>query len=256
LEDRTTPASAAYVTALYSDLLHRSPQPAEVTQVSAQLDGGTPASAIVAGIVNSAEYQGHFVQSCYQLFLNRQPTSAEVSGWLPALQAGLSGPQCEATFLASSEFMQAHQGSSSWINALYEQVLGRPADPTGLAGDTQALQNGRSNLAVALDVVNSPEAHARVIGDAYRLLLGRSAAPAEVAGWQAVANQSQGPDLVLVSIASSPECAAHADGATGAAAPTAPGTGPFFSEPFCADPFQFSNPGGPLGGSGGGSGSG
>ena len=43
LEDRCLLSSAAYVTALYQDLLHRNPAPAEVANYVALLDGGTDA---------------------------------------------------------------------------------------------------------------------------------------------------------------------------------------------------------------------
>jgi hypothetical protein len=49
--------------------------------------------------------------------------------------------------------------------------------------------------------------------------------------------------LVLAGIASSPECINRAS-ATGTAAGGDSGTGPASSDPYCADPFQFTGPGG------------
>ena len=260
LEDRTTPSSTAYVNSLYTNLLHRTAQPAETAFWMAQLDSGTPAATVTAEFVHSSEYQRNFVLSCYQLFLNRQPSPGEVSGWVGAIANGLSDQQCEAEFLTSAEFFGAHPGgSSTWINAVFEQVLGRPAEPAGLAFWNQALQNGSTYFDVALGIVNSSEAHIRVINDAYHQLLGRSAESFGQAFWSDQVNQGRSPDFVLAGLASSTEYINHYSGngnvgATGTSGGA--GTGPFYDEPFCADPFQFFNFVSGLGGGGGGSGSG
>ena len=174
LEDRTTPSSSTYIASMYTNLLHRAPSAAEVAGWAAQLDSGMPALAITTAFVRGREYQDNFIRSCYQLFFSRQPSAAEVSGWAARLAMGASDPQIQGEMLTSSEFFQDHPGdSSTWINAVYEQMLGRSADPGGLASLNMHLQQGASFLVIAQATVSSPEATTRVITDAYHQLLGR-----------------------------------------------------------------------------------
>jgi hypothetical protein len=241
LEDRTTPSSTAYLTSLYANLLHRAPAQADLAFWMPLLDNGMPASTVTAQIVASLEYQENVIRSSYQLFLNHNPSSSTVWWWAAQILSGTSDPQAEAMILASPEFVGDHAGdTSTWLNAVYEQVLGRPADAAGLAFWNGALQGGAGSVDVALAIVNSAEANSRVVTDAYHLLLGRTADAAALAYWDAVASQPQGPDLVLAGVASSAEYLNRASaGATGSVAGS--GIGPFASEPYCADPYQFAN---------------
>jgi hypothetical protein len=252
LEERTVPSSTQYVNNLYTTLLHRTPQPAETAAWAAALDAGTLSPAAVArSFVGSPEYQSNFLHSCYQLFLNRQPSHAEVTGWLHAIRAGLGDQHVEALFLASPEFFQ-HQGSdlTNWVNAVYEHVLGRPAESAGLVSWRQALLNGRTLDDVALAILNSSEAHALEVNDAYHLLLGRSPDPGGLSGWVGALEQGMEPGQLMVALASSQECINRkAGGGAGGA-----GTGPFSDDPFTADAHQFGPTG--SGGSGGSAGSG
>jgi hypothetical protein len=245
LEDRLTPSSSSFLTSVYNSLLHRAPAASDFAYWVPKLDGGTPASAVTAAVVASPEYQGDFIRSCYQNFLNHDPSSSALSWWEgQTVCSGVTDPQAEAMILASPEFVQAHSGgTNAWINAVYQQVLGRPAGPADLAYWNGVLQNGVSNLNVALGIVKSPEANARCIRDAYQQLLGRDADAAGLTFWGGVANHPEGMALVLAGIASSPECINHAS-ATSATAGGDSGTGPVSSDPYCADPFQFTGPGG------------
>jgi hypothetical protein len=245
LEDRLTPSSTSVLSSVYNNLLHRAPAASDLAYWVPQLDSGTPASAVTAAVVASPEYQGDFIRSSYQQFLNHDPSSSALSWWEgQTVCSGVADPQAEAMILASPEFVQEHPGATNaWINAVYQQALGRPAGPADLTYWNGVLQNGASNLNVALSIVKSPEANARCIRDAYQQLLGRDADAAALTFWGRVANNPEGMALVLAGIASSPECVNHAS-ATSAAAGGNSGTGPVSSDPYCADPYQFTGPGG------------
>jgi hypothetical protein len=243
LEDRLTPSSTSFLTSVYNSLLHRAPAATDLAYWVPQLDGGKPAGAVTAAVVASPEYQGDFIRSCYQQFLNHNPSSSDLSWWEgQTVCSRVTDPQAAAMILASPEFMQAHAGgTNAWLNAVYQQVLGRPAGPADLAYWNGVMQNGASNLNVALAIVKSPEANARCIRDAYQQLLGHNADAAGLNFWGGVANNPEGMALVLAGIASSPECVNHA---SSSAASVSSGTGPVSSDPYCADPFQFTGPGG------------
>src|SRR5258708_37139930 len=86
LEARCLPSSAAYVTALYSDLLHRTPAAAEVAGWVSTLNAGVSPSDVALAFTLSPEYLTNLIQADYKFFLGRQPAPTEVAGWLPQLQ--------------------------------------------------------------------------------------------------------------------------------------------------------------------------
>ena len=206
LEDRCVLSTAAYVSALYVDLLHRAAAPSEIAPWVAAIDNGASPSAVATALTTSPEYLGDVVQATYRLYLNRTAAPSEALGWVTGLQGGLSETQLQASILASPEFFAGHGGSPlPWLNAVYESVLGRSGAPSELAGWNQALQGGASLQTVALAILTSPEADARLVTAAYENLLGRPPDPAGLATWVSQLQHGMTPSQLLAAIASSSE---------------------------------------------------
>jgi hypothetical protein len=206
LEERCVPSTAEYVAGLYSAILHRSPAPAEVSGWVDRLNAGATPLEVAQAFTTSSEYATNEIRADYNVFLGRQPAPAEVAGWLQPLQAAAGEKQVEAGFLASEEFFSRQGGSAlSWLNGVYKGVLGRAPDPAGLNLWSQLLQAGTSRAAVALAIVNSPEADSRLVSAAYLNLLGRNADLSGVAGWVAQLQQGLSPSNLAARIASSDE---------------------------------------------------
>ena len=91
-----------------------------------------------------------------------------------------------------------------WLNAVYQKALGRPGAASELDGWNQVLQSGVSRQGVALNIVTSPEADARLVNAAYQALLGR-APEAAVAGWVSQLQNGMTPSQLIAAIISSPE---------------------------------------------------
>jgi hypothetical protein len=67
----------------------------------------------------------------YRHYLRRNPTPFEVNAHLNALRLGSSLRDVEAVFLASPEYYRLQGGTPvSWIQGLYQDVLGRPGNAT------------------------------------------------------------------------------------------------------------------------------
>jgi uncharacterized protein DUF4214 len=66
-------------------------------------------------------------------------------------------------FVDSSEYQSVHgaQDNTAFVNSLYESVLGRAAEPGGLAAWTQMLTDGTSRGEVAAAIADSAEAKQR-----------------------------------------------------------------------------------------------
>ncbi|HEX5272639.1 MAG TPA: DUF4214 domain-containing protein, partial [Gemmataceae bacterium] len=106
-----------------------------------------------------------------------------VSGGVGGLQTfvnvlanGGTPEQVAATLAGSQEYFDLHGDSAEgFVQALYEDVLGRQADAGGLAAWEQALAGGQSRKQVASAFLSSPEYLTGLVAAAYRSALGRDA---------------------------------------------------------------------------------
>jgi hypothetical protein len=207
LEERCVFSTAAFVTGLYTNLLHRGPQPADVAVWVGQLNGGSATPLQVATeFVTSQEYRTDFIRSEYQLLLGRSAGPQEVAYWLGQLQAGVTENQLVAAFLTSAEYVQTHGNTAEgWLRGVYHDVLGRAPDDAGLAYWQKALQSGVPAQTAALDIVTSPESAARVVRAAYQSVLGHAPDAQALALWQTALGQGLQPSQLLADLAASPE---------------------------------------------------
>lgn len=70
-----------------------------------------------------------------------------------------------------------------FVQAIYETLLGRPADSSGFITYTTELQNGASRLQIVQQLMNSSEYQARVVDQVYEEVLGRAPDAAGLSTW-------------------------------------------------------------------------
>jgi guanyl-specific ribonuclease Sa len=179
LEDRSVPDAAGFVRGLYHDLLHRTPQEAEVDGWVNRVGAGLSHDEAAAAFTGSPEYRLGVIREDYRLLLGRVPMAGEEKLWLLGLQYGLTLGQVQEAILASTEYYQDHgSNTEDWLKALYHSVLGRSEDDDGLAFWTGSVQDdGLSRLEVTAGFVESSEHHLLQVDQAYRDLLEREADP-------------------------------------------------------------------------------
>jgi len=102
---RTGGSAAPYVTALYQDLLGRTPDAGGFADWTGLLVRGTPAQ-ISLGISNSAECRAVTISGLYQDFLDRAPDPVGLSNWDQLLANGVSQPQIVTAFVTAPEYLQ------------------------------------------------------------------------------------------------------------------------------------------------------
>jgi hypothetical protein len=93
-----------FISAVYEDLLGRSPDSAGLANWSSALAGGTSQSQVAYGIASSNEYRTDLVQGYYEHFLNRAADSAGVSSWVAAMGSGWTDEQVISGIVGSAEF--------------------------------------------------------------------------------------------------------------------------------------------------------
>jgi uncharacterized protein (TIGR03118 family) len=205
-------STASLVTTAFQAVLHRTADDSGLTYWTQQIAGGLPPAQFASDLTHSAEYDAtNVIDPAYQTYLGRAADPGGVAYWTSQMQQGLTDQQIEANFIASPEFY-AHAGGTdaAWVNALYEVVLGRPADSQGLSYWLSQLAGGASRASVALGFAASQEREAQTIQNDYFTYLGRSASPAEVNYWvDQFDNGETNEDIISAFVGSSEYVALH-----------------------------------------------
>src|SRR5262249_38759303 len=96
--------------------------------------------------------------------------------------------------------------NQAWVMQVYLDLLGRPADATGLAAWTGVLDSGQATFfQVATAIIQSLEYRTDVVEGLYQRFLGRQADPTGLAGWVGVLGSGGTSVQVEAGILSSPE---------------------------------------------------
>ena len=212
-ESTVSPAAACpagnerFVCQSFLDLLNRMPDPIGRADWTAALDtGGLTRSQVAAQIQLSTEYLVDLVASWYQTYLHRSPAPAEISGWVGQLAAGQTREAVLASILGSSEYYVLDGSTpAGFINGLYQDLLGRPADPAGRGYWESALAFGLSRQYVAGALLGSTEAQTHRVVAWYEHFLRRTPTPGEVAPWLTALGGGLQDAAVVSSIVGSPE---------------------------------------------------
>ena len=162
-------ATSDTVKQYYQNILQREPTTAELNSAVAVIDSGSLSAAdFRISLVNSTE--ANIVEGViriYQAAFGRVPDKAGLDANVDAAQAqfaanpelGIEGAlkDIAAAFVVSSEFTTRFGGndiSSAFIEALYQNVLGRPSDAAGKEG---WMNSGLSAAQIIIGFSESPE---------------------------------------------------------------------------------------------------
>jgi hypothetical protein len=122
-------SGAAWVRGLYQDLLGRTPTQAEVDYWVQTLNSGSNTAAVAYGFAASEERETQRVASDYQKYLGRWAGATELAFWVQSFEHGYSNEDVIAGFVGAAEYYQNHGSSAGqWLNAVYQDLLARPAD--------------------------------------------------------------------------------------------------------------------------------
>src|SRR5262249_16807958 len=126
-------ATARYVVQVYLDLLHRQAEPAGLDYWSDQLDRGVSRVQVAQAIQASVEYRTEVVQGLYQQFLPRAADPTGLNSFVTYLGTGGTSTQVQALISGSPEYYQVRGSGTAagFLDAIYQDVLGRAVDPVG-----------------------------------------------------------------------------------------------------------------------------
>lgn len=202
-----------FVSQVYLDLLGRAPASAELTSAVALGN----AAAVAQLVLGSSEYRMRAVRLAYQQFLHRDADAGGLALWTSALGNGATIEQFAATLLGSNEyFVNRGAGTNAgFLEALFQDVLARPVDPSGLAAFGQLLGSGTPRGNVALAILKSNEARARLVASFYMRFLGRPVDAGGLSFYIGLLSAGQTQEDLIATIISSPEYFTHAGAVAG-----------------------------------------
>jgi hypothetical protein len=119
------------------------------------------------------------VQSVFQQYLHRAAESTAVTSGANFLAAGNTVEQMDGLIVTSPEFLNGQGGGTyqGFLNAFYEDALGRPVDAAG----QQAFGNGTPGSTAAA-ILSSNEYHTDLVIQDYAHLLDRGVDPGDPGG--------------------------------------------------------------------------
>jgi uncharacterized repeat protein (TIGR01451 family) len=197
----------SWVLQIYRDLFGRDPDaPGRSFWVGA-LNGGTSRTAVAGAITNSDEYRAIPVRSYYTTYLGRAADAGGLTAYLGILRSGGTLQGVQASILSSSEYFAGHGAgtNATFVDHLYLDVAGRPADAGGKAYWLAQLSAGATRSDVAYAFLWSSEYKAGVITTDYQLTLHRPADSGGGAYWTGQINAGVRFEDVIAALLASTE---------------------------------------------------
>jgi hypothetical protein len=166
-----------WVNQVYLDLLNRPVDPTGLGVWTGALSQGATRTQIAQAIEASGEYFTDVVQGYYEKYLHRAADAGGLQSWVGLLEAGATKEQVQAGITGSGEYFQNRGGGTinGFLNALYQDGLGRAIDPSGQSIFSAALAGGATPGQVASAIFGSGEYLQDVIQADYEQFLHRPA---------------------------------------------------------------------------------
>jgi hypothetical protein len=190
--------ATAEVNGLYNTILGRNPEPAGQAAGIKALQTGTTVAQLAQSMLHSTEYESDLVAADYKTYLGRSGSTAEINAWVARMQSGSTAEQVASGFLMSNEFLTAHTDNTAFVQSLYNDVLGRSANPIELTTALGQLAGGTSRQVVISSLIGSATGETSEINSLYESILGRLG---DTAGIDAALAGLQSGKLTLADIA-------------------------------------------------------
>lgn len=166
--------NGSYINSVYESVLGRTADSASLAFWKGQMAGGATRADVARGVWNSTEHRTNEINQYYQTFLSRSPDAAGKAFWLNAFNSATEEAVVSG-FVTSQEYStNLHPANADFIDALYNDIVERPADSAGVAMWTGLLQNGESRLQVATAFINGQESSTQLVDGFFADFLHRS----------------------------------------------------------------------------------
>jgi virginiamycin B lyase len=154
----------AEVNGLYQILFGHAPDPTGLANSVAYLKGGGSLQTLTQILEHTTEYEGDVIASYYTNFLHRVGSPSEIAAWANLVQGGYTFEQVALLFVTSTEFNGLYPTDAAYIEALYEDFLGRQATPGEITAWESYLAGSNRAAMAHLFVSGAPTMNAAVVG--------------------------------------------------------------------------------------------
>jgi hypothetical protein len=175
--DEATPRDPVhdYLDAAFGLFLGRPPTPQEIEQWSFATEVGDLES-VTRALAVSDERTGARISQLYESALGRPADTAGRAHWLAEIARGDTPELIAARLYGSTEYyLAAGSTPQGFVDQLYQDLLGRRADPGGRAFWLDHLARGHSRTSVATAFHDSVESRTERVAELYQTVLGRRA---------------------------------------------------------------------------------
>ena len=115
-------------------------------------------TVVITSVASTTNGVEDFVTRCYQIALGRDPDSEGLKDWTNKLQTGEAcGVSVAYGFVYSPEFQNAGFDNSTYVEKMYNMLLGRPSDEGGKKDWVSKLNSGTSKEEIFYGFANSQE---------------------------------------------------------------------------------------------------
>jgi hypothetical protein len=217
---RVIPAARDFVTIQYQDFLARNPDSAGLEFWAKKIESGEDPASLIDSMVSAPEFERTVapLARLYQAYFLRAPDFDGLSFWTSRVRAGVGLSQVSSNFAASPEFVQRYGtlSDAAFVDLVYRNVLGRPADQAGLGFWVAKLDGGDSRGSVMLGFSNSTEYVQQTFGQVratmlYLGMLRRTPDPAGLGYWAGRIDSGLNYGTVVRGFLNSPEYQARMD---------------------------------------------
>ena len=188
------------------DLLFKFPTDEVRDSMRDELTAGSRTRAqLVQATVFSDEYRGIDVDRIFRRFLKRASDPSGRTYWVNGIRNGKSLRKVRAQLFGSNEyFTKAGSYNQGFVDAAYQDVLGRLPDPSGEAYWVHKIDTGTGRGSVANAFLVSTEARRSIVKDQFIRFLDRVPTTAETDSWMAtLLSSATGEQDLIAFLASS-----------------------------------------------------
>jgi uncharacterized protein GlcG (DUF336 family) len=207
LEARVQCDASSFVSKAYLDLLGRAADSTALQFFSSMLDQGQATrQQVIQTILNSPEYETDEINAFYGRLLHRTPDANGLNADTQFLNQGGTDLQLLSSILASDEYFADNGGTNStFLQAVYLDVLGRPIDPAGAQAWQQQLAGGTPRGQIVSAILSSGEYDADLVQSYYVGFLHRTADAGGLSGFTQALAAGVGDQAVIETILASDE---------------------------------------------------
>lgn len=175
-------SNTAYVYNVFKALLGHDPTSSEVTYHVNSLNGGYSRTDYATSIYNRDESLYYQVDKIFQTTVKHAADATSLAFWAQKFREGVQPEWLVVGLVTGNEYTVAHSTTTSYIQGLFNDILGRTAATADITFWTNYLKT-HSRFDMAFALAYSSESYTKAVKDVFTQYLHRDATQADINHW-------------------------------------------------------------------------